>query len=99
MGKLVTSISKIVGISLGCFVGMVPLLFRTPKKIEFSPKELEVYDKVFSPSGVSTSQYADLMEKGTINKVQTGGVILREGTPCNKVILLLHGEAAAYGTS
>mmetsp|Transcript_3731 Transcript_3731/g.7392 ORF Transcript_3731/g.7392 Transcript_3731/m.7392 type:complete len:666 (-) Transcript_3731:350-2347(-) len=96
VAKAVASISKIVGISLGCFAGMIPLLFRTPNKIEFSQKEFEIFDQVFSPTGVSTSQFVGLMEKATMNKVQTGGVMLRGGQPCNKVILLLHGEAEAY---
>merc|ERR1719223_834287 len=94
--RLVTLFSKIIGISLGCFAGMVPLLFLKPTKVEFSQSELDIYEKVFSPCGVSPTQYAHLMQKGTIRKAQAGGLIVRGGQQNNKVILVLHGEAVAY---
>jgi len=94
--KLTTLISKIVGITVGCFLGMMPLLFLTPTKKEFAKEDLALYDAVFGPNGVPTDRFADLMERGTKKWANTGATMVQGGMPYDKVTLLVRGEVAAY---
>jgi len=94
--KLTTLVAKIIGISLGCFAGMIPLLFLTPAKKEFTKQDLEVFDHIFGKSGVTMEQFGDLMDMGRRHKRPEGHVLVQAGTYQKKAILLLNGEAAAY---
>jgi len=96
VAKLATLAAKIVGITAGCFLGMVPLLFLTPSKKSFAKEDLELYDEAFGPNGVSTQQFADLMERGTRHRAHAGMTIVHGGKPYSKVALLLRGELTAY---
>jgi len=94
--KWTTLVAKIIGISLGCFAGMVPLLFLTPTKKEFNIQDLELFNEIFRPSGVSTEQFSDLMDMGRRCKAGRGQVLVQGGTLQQKTMLLLNGEVAAY---
>lgn len=97
--KLVSLFSKLLGISLGCFAGMVPLLFLTPHKLEFNSEDLNIYDTVFRPNGVSTHQFADLMALANKKRTDKDDLIMESGVHNAKVTLLLTGQAAAYTAS
>jgi len=94
--RLVQLVSKFVGISLGCFAGMLPLLFLTPHKYEFTDEDLLIYDKVFLPFSVKPSEFAKLLQEGKKRSADEGAVIVPTGTELEKVILLLRGWAAAH---
>jgi len=96
VAKFTTLAGKLIGISLGCFAGMLPLLFLTPSKTEFQKQDLEIYDTVFRPHCVSTENFARLMEQGTKRWGHTGDVVVQGGVPNKKVVLLLRGEVTAY---
>ncbi|CAK0886364.1 unnamed protein product [Prorocentrum cordatum] len=72
--KFVQLFSKMLGISLGCFAGMLPLVFLSPPKVEFTYEDLQVYNATFGPNGVTTQQFADMMESAA------GGAVPRPGT-------------------
>merc|ERR1719221_341158 len=87
--KLVTLSSKIIGISLGCLVGMFPLFFLTQHRVEFSIEDLEIFDTIFAPSGVSTHAFVDLMEIGRKKHADAGHQLVQGGKTNEKVYLLL----------
>ena len=54
-----------LGISVGCLVGMVPLLFMQDRKhVYFSDDDLALYQAQFAPYGVSADQFFALMQTG-----------------------------------
>ncbi|CAJ1353452.1 unnamed protein product [Effrenium voratum] len=95
IAKLTTLGGKLIGISLGCFAGMLPLLFLKPVKVEIAKEDLEVYESTFLPSGVSTAAFVGLIQRGRRRRKDAGAVLVKGGAPFPKVMLLLHGEAAA----
>lgn len=99
ISKFVTLAAKIIGITLGCFAGMTPLLFLTPHKIEIVDDDIQVFDEIFRPSGLSTSQFAELMKYGSRRRAQSGQVLVQGGTEYKKVMLLLHGQVEAFAQS
>jgi len=98
IAKFTTLGAKIIGITLGCFAGMCPLLMITPTKTEFSDEDLEVYDVVFRPYGNTTAQFQELMKLGTRRSVKQGQAVVTGGKPFAKIVLLLRGEAVSYPT-
>lgn len=93
--KLTTLAGKLIGITLGCFAGMVPLLFLKPAKVEIPKEDLEVYESTFMPYGVSTNAFVQLMKHAARRRQAPGHVMVKGGVPFPKVILLLRGEAIA----
>ncbi|CAK0886363.1 unnamed protein product [Prorocentrum cordatum] len=59
------------------------------------PTDDDLYQDVFEPYGVDTEQFRVLMSSGTRIRGTKGTVIVKAGTPCTKVHLLLFGEAVA----
>ncbi|CAE8606709.1 unnamed protein product [Polarella glacialis] len=96
LAKITTLSAKFIGITLGCFAGMFPLLFLTPSKTEIAKEDVEVYDAIFRQSGLSTSQFGDLMKKASRRRGKPGQVFVLGGLKHGKVTLLLRGEALAY---
>jgi len=94
VAKLTTLAGKLIGITLGCFAGMVPLLFLKPSKVEINKEDLETYESTFMPYGVSTAAFVELMKRARRRR-EFNTVMVKGGTPCTKVILLLRGEAKA----
>jgi len=93
--KFVQLFSKMLGISLGCFAGMLPLVFLSPPKVEFTYEDLQVYNATFGPNGVTTQQFADMMERGRRRRAAPGDVITEAGAPRTMVKLLLRGSVVA----
>lgn len=96
VARLTSLAAKLIGISLGCLVGMFPLLFLSGPKTEFTREELEIYDSIFGPRGVSTTQFQYLMEKGTKKSAPAGTILVKGGERFPEIILLLRGEADGY---
>lgn len=94
VAKLTTLAGKLIGITLGCFAGMVPLLFLKPSKVEINKEDLETYESTFMPYGVSTAAFVELMKRARRRR-ESNTVMVKGGTPCAKVFLLLRGEAKA----
>eukprot|EP00931_Biecheleriopsis_adriatica_P056814 TRINITY_DN33694_c0_g1_i1.p1 TRINITY_DN33694_c0_g1~~TRINITY_DN33694_c0_g1_i1.p1 ORF type:complete len:685 (-),score=88.44 TRINITY_DN33694_c0_g1_i1:26-1960(-) len=95
IAKMTTLAGKVIGITLGCFAGMVPLLFLTPQKKEFLNEDLHLYNEAFLPSQVSTSSFADLMEKGKKCQGNEGDIIAQGGEVYGKIALLLRGKVTS----
>ncbi|CAE7436524.1 TMEM65 [Symbiodinium natans] len=95
IAKMTTLAGKLIGITLGCFAGMTPLLFLTPAKVEIAKDDVEVYEAIFLPSGVSTAAFVQLMQKSSRKRKEAGQPIVKAGTPFGKVALLLRGEAVS----
>lgn len=95
IAKMTTLGGKLIGITLGCFAGMVPLLFLKPAKVEIAKEDLEVYESTFLPFGVSSAAFASLMKSATRRRKEHGAMLVQGGVPFKKVILLLRGEAVA----
>lgn len=93
--KLTTLAGKLIGITLGCFAGMTPLLFLTPAKVEIAKEDVEVYESIFLPSGVSTAAFVQLMQRSHRKRKEAGQLVVKGGVPFGKVVLLLRGEAVA----
>jgi len=93
--KLTTLAGKLIGITLGCFAGMTPLLFLTPAKVEIAKEDVEVYESIFLPSGVSTAAFVHLMQRSHRKRKEAGQLVVKGGVPFGKVVLLLRGEAVA----
>lgn len=94
--KITVLMSRIIGISIGCFAGMIPLLFLTPTKQEFTNEDLALFDTVFRPCGATTTQFTTLMESGKRHQAREGQVIVQGGVQQEMAVLLLHGQATAY---
>lgn len=94
--RITSLMGKIIGISVGCFLGMVPLLFRQSTKTEFTKEDLELFDQVFRPHGVSTAQFVQLLAKGTRKSCSSGNKVVQGGVPLGKIVLLCNGHAVAY---
>jgi len=92
--KLVSLSAKVIGITLGCFAGMAPLLFLTPSKKEFSKEELELFDGIFGPAGLTTTNFSDFLERSTRRKVGEGHTLVDAEKPLPKMILMIRGTAA-----
>jgi CRP-like cAMP-binding protein len=94
--KLTSLMGKFVGISLGCLLGMFPLLFLKSKKTEFANEDLEIFDEIFRPNGVTTVQFVDLLERGTKRSASSGTMLVQGGQQNSRVFFLLRGEVAAF---
>ncbi|CAE7591944.1 TMEM65, partial [Symbiodinium sp. CCMP2456] len=74
---------------------MTPLLFLTPAKVEIAKEDVEVYESIFLPSGVSTAAFVQLMQRSHRKRKEAGQLVVKGGVPFGKVVLLLRGEAVA----
>jgi hypothetical protein len=69
--------ASVIGISIGCLIGMAPLLFMTDrKKLYFNEKELSLYESVFQPFGVSSPDFFELMQHSKWRTAEKGTVIV-----------------------
>jgi len=97
----VTRLTKLtanaVGISIGCVIGMAPLLFmRDRKQVYFDDDELLLYQQQFQPYGVSPHQFFSLLHHGKWHVAEPGTPLVRKGNELDSVMFLLSGTASAY---
>ena len=71
------TIASVLGISIGCIIGMAPLLFlKDRKKLYFNEKELCLYETVFQPFGVTSPDFFELMQHSKWKTAEKGTVIV-----------------------
>ncbi|KAL1502938.1 hypothetical protein AB1Y20_011009 [Prymnesium parvum] len=97
----VTRMTKVsanaVGISIGCLIGMLPLLFmRDRKQVYFDDDELMLYQNQFAPYGVSPQQFFSLLHHGKWHVAEAGTPLVHCGDKLDSVMFLLSGEASAF---
>ena len=92
------TLASVLGISVGCLIGMTPILFLIDrKKMYFNEKELSLYETVFQPFGVSSPDFFELMRHSKWKTADRGTVIVQAGTIFDKVIMVHNGSAEAFG--
>mmetsp|Transcript_119333 Transcript_119333/g.210860 ORF Transcript_119333/g.210860 Transcript_119333/m.210860 type:complete len:432 (+) Transcript_119333:144-1439(+) len=92
--KLVKTASSVIGISIGCIFGMVPLLWiGRRKKVDMTNEELQLYEAVFAPSSVSLSSFIELVHKGKWRTAEKGDVIIEGGKVLTKFVIMSKGQA------
>lgn len=94
--KLVKAFSSALGISIGCILGMVPLLWiGNRKSSQMSKEELELYESVFAPASVKLTSFVNLLAAGKWRTAEKGDVIFQGGKPLNFFAVLSKGRAQA----
>ena len=83
------------GIYISVNLFMIFKLLTADKGIHFSQDELELYQSVFQPHGVSMHSFKNMMNFATWETLPKGGVIQNAGKPMTRVVVLKHGSAVA----
>jgi hypothetical protein len=85
-----------IGISIGCLLGMVPLLFMHDRKtIYFDDDEMSLYHSQFAPYGVSPQQFFELLHHGKWRTADAGTPMVTKGDILHSVFFLHSGSAQA----
>ena len=88
-----------LGISIGCLVGMLPLLFMQDRKqVYFTDDDLALFQRQFAPYGVSADQFFALMQTGQWHVAEPGATLVRQGEKLDRVMLIHSGVAESYAT-
>eukprot|EP01004_Peranema_trichophorum_P003719 NODE_2692_length_1516_cov_52.773869_g2318_i0.p1 GENE.NODE_2692_length_1516_cov_52.773869_g2318_i0~~NODE_2692_length_1516_cov_52.773869_g2318_i0.p1 ORF type:complete len:444 (+),score=85.40 NODE_2692_length_1516_cov_52.773869_g2318_i0:78-1334(+) len=90
--------SKVIGITIGCLLGMCPLLYSGHHKWTFNENELELYTDMFQNTGVSPTQFYTLMQKARWHHVDVGETVVQGDIPLRKVLLIHRGRAESWST-
>ena len=95
--RLTKASANAFGISIGCIIGMAPLLFmRDRKQVYFDDDELRLYQTQFAPYGVSPQQFFSLLHHGKWHTAEPGTPLVRRGDQLDSVMFILSGAASAY---
>ncbi|KAH8055744.1 hypothetical protein JL722_8092 [Aureococcus anophagefferens] len=86
-----------VGISVGCVIGMFPLLFLGEKKeLYFTSEEMALYESVLRPYGVSPQNFFSMMRLAKWRELEPGEVLVRAGTKMDRIVVLANGSIDSY---
>ena len=92
--RLVKGSANAIGITIGCLLGMVPLLWMNDRKaVFFNDDELDVYHSSFAPYGVSPQQFFALLRHGDWRTAEAGTVLVRQGGHLETTMFLHNGSA------
>ena len=92
--RLVKGSANVLGISLGCLIGMFPLLFMHDRKaVFFDDDEMDLFQVQFAPHGVSPQQFFELLKHGKWHEAAEGTVLIRQGEKLSSTFLLHTGGA------
>lgn len=98
--RLVKSWASVVGITIGCLLGMVPLLFIGQRKpLYFTPEEMALYESALRPYGVSPQNFFDLMRRAEWRTYDAGTTVLKSGQKLDRVLLVASGSVDSYETT
>lgn len=98
--RVVKTWASVVGISIGCLLGMVPLLFIGERKpLFFTNEEIALYESALRPYGVSPQHFFDLMRRAEWRTYEAGAPILKSGQPLDRVLLVASGAVDSYETT
>lgn len=94
--RLCKGFASAAGITIGCVIGMFPLLFMSDRKaVFFDDDELEIFQNQFAPYGVSPQQFFELLKHGKWITAEAGSVLVRKGERMDSTIFLHSGAAQA----
>ena len=94
--RLVKYGANALGISVGCVIGMFPLLFMHDRKsVFFDDDEMALFQLQFAPYGVTPQQFFELLKHGKWSVAEAGQIIVRKGEPMDSTIFLHSGAAQA----
>ena len=86
-----------LGITIGCLIGMLPLLFMQDRKqVYFTDDDLALFQRQFAPYGVSADQFFALMQTGLWHTAEPGTMLVRQGETLDRVLLIHSGVAESY---
>jgi len=88
--------ANVVGMTTGCLIGMLPLLFMQDRKaVYFDDDELALYQNVFAPYGVTPREFFSLMHMCIWHVAEAGTTLVHSGDKLDRVLLLHSGVAQA----
>jgi len=88
--------SSVVGLAFGCLLGMFPLAFQYDRKpLYFKEDQMEIYEALFQPHGVTLHEYFDLMAVAEWVTAEKGTVLAEAGKPMHSVFMLHTGSAVS----
>lgn len=95
--RMTKASANATGISIGCLIGMFPLLFlHDRKQVYFDDDELSLYQTQFAPYGVSPQQFFSLLHHGKWHVAEPGSTLVRRGDPLNSVMFIVSGSAQSW---
>lgn len=98
--RVVKTWATIIGITVGCLLGMAPLLFLGEKKeLYFTKEEMALYESALRPYGVSPDNFFAMMRKSTWRTLQPGEALVRAGESMDRIVLVATGSVDSYETS
>ena len=98
--RMVKTWASVVGISIGCLLGMVPLFFIGNRKpLYFTPEEMMLYESSLRPYGVSPQHFFDLMRRAEWRTYDAGTTVLKAGQKLDRVLLVASGAVDSYETT
>jgi tRNA-specific adenosine deaminase 1 len=96
--RCVKGASGVVGISIGCLLGMFPLLWLDNRKqLYFSDRDMCLYKRVFEPYGVTPHAYFEVLKQAAWKTAPPSEVMVRKGSMLRKIIVINQGEATSEG--
>eukprot|EP00629_Pelagomonadales_sp_RCC1024_P006058 CAMPEP_0119262422 /NCGR_PEP_ID=MMETSP1329-20130426/2145_1 /TAXON_ID=114041 /ORGANISM="Genus nov. species nov., Strain RCC1024" /LENGTH=468 /DNA_ID=CAMNT_0007262061 /DNA_START=171 /DNA_END=1574 /DNA_ORIENTATION=+ len=97
--RVVKTWATVVGVSIGCLIGMLPLLFLGEKKeLYFTGEEMALYESALRPYGVSPQNFFSMMKMGTWKTLEPGGAVVRAGEKMERIALVASGSVDSYET-
>jgi len=98
--RIVKTWASVVGISIGCLLGMTPLFFIGNRKpLYFTPEEMLLYESALRPYGVSPQNFFDLMRRAEWRSYEAGTTVLKAGQKLDRVLLVASGAVDSYETT
>jgi len=93
------TLATVIGISIGCIIGMFPLLFLGEKKeLYFTTEELALYESALRPYGVSPANFFEMMRLSKWRELEEGEVLVEAGGRMDRIVLLAAGSIDSYDT-
>lgn len=94
--RMVKGASGVIGISIGCLLGMTPLLFLDNRKeLYFSEKDMSLFKRLFEPYGVTPESYFSMLKAAEWKTARPGELLIEQGVPLHDLISINHGEATS----
>ncbi|CAH0378579.1 unnamed protein product [Pelagomonas calceolata] len=98
--RIVKTWATIIGITVGCLLGMAPLLFLGEKKeLYFTKEEMALYESALRPYGVSPDNFFAMMRKSNWRTLQPGEALVRAGESMDRIVLVATGSVDSYETA
>jgi len=85
-----------MGLTIGCLLGMCPLLWTHDRHVTVPPTDLELYNDVFGSESLELYDFKALLEAGDLKTAHDGEVILIGGRSLTKVIVMVEGLVNFY---